>query len=68
MNPSNHKRVIIAAQCNDHSARLAGVPCPSFFTDASTFARAQLLVTEYYGFDAPNNLWDIYNMKSALGV
>ena len=62
------KHVIIAAQCNDHSARLAGVPATRFFTDADTFARVQLLVTEYYGFDAPNNTWDVYNIEAeAMG-
>ena len=55
------RRVLIAAQCNDHSARLAGVPARRFFTDAGTFARTQLLTTAYYGFDAPNNLWDVYH-------
>ena len=61
-------RMIIAAQCNDHSAYLAGVPFDRFFTDARTFARTQLLVTEYYGFDAPNTMWDGYNIEAeALG-
>ena len=43
--------VVIGAQSNDHSARLAGVSSKQFFTDASTLARVQLLVTEYYRFD-----------------
>lgn len=65
---NGNKHVVIAAQCNDHSARLAGVPTERFFTDALTFARTQLLVTEYYGFDAPNNLWDVYNIEAeAMG-
>jgi uroporphyrinogen decarboxylase len=60
--------VLIAAQCNDHSARLAGVPAQRFFTDAVTFARTQLLTTAYYGLDAPNNLWDVYNIEAeAMG-
>lgn len=60
--------IIIGAQSNDHSAHLAGVPCPRFFTDALIFARVQLLVTEYYGFDAPINFWDVYNLEAeALG-
>ena len=60
--------IIIGAQSNDHSARLAGVPSKRFFTDALTFARVQLLVTEYYGFDAPINFWDVYNIEAeALG-
>ena len=64
----SRKHVLIAAQCNDHSARLAGVPTPRFFTDAETFAHTQLLSTAYYGFDAPNNLWDVYNIEAeALG-
>lgn len=61
-------RVPIAAQCHHHSARLAGVAAPRFFTDPVAFAKAQLLVSEYYGFDAPNNLWDVYNIEAeALG-
>ena len=65
---STPDRMIIAAQCNDHSAYLAGVPFDRFFTDARTFARTQLLVTEYYGFDAPNTMWDGYNIEAeALG-
>jgi uroporphyrinogen-III decarboxylase len=62
------ERVIIAAQCNDHSARLAGIDSRRFFTDARIFARTQLLVSEYYGFDAPNNTWDVYNIEAeAMG-
>ena len=60
--------IIIGAQSNDHSARLAGVSSKRFFTDALTFARVQLLVTEYYGFDASINFWDVYNIEAeALG-
>jgi uroporphyrinogen-III decarboxylase len=62
------KRVIIAAQSNDHSARLAGIPSERFYTDAEIFTRVQLLVSEYYGFDAPNNTWDVYNIEAeAMG-
>ncbi|MBI5440917.1 MAG: hypothetical protein HY900_06875, partial [Deltaproteobacteria bacterium] len=62
------RRVVIAAQSNDHSARLAGVPTERFFTDAATFARTQLLVSAYYGFDAPVDIWDAYNIEAeALG-
>jgi len=62
------KHVIIAAQCHDHTARLTGVSSHRFFTDALTFVRTQLLTTEYYGFDAPNNLWDVYNIEAeAMG-
>lgn len=64
----NYKHVPIAAQCNDHSARLAGVPAQRFFTDANIFARTQLLATEYYGLDAPNNLWDVYNIEAEAFV
>ncbi|MBW2283645.1 MAG: hypothetical protein JRF65_03475 [Deltaproteobacteria bacterium] len=61
-------RIPIAAQCHHHSARLAGIAAPLFFTDASAFARTQLMVTAYYGFDAPNNLWDVYNIEAeAMG-
>lgn len=66
--PLKGKHIPIAAQCNDHSARLAGVPAQRFFTDAVTFARSQLLTTAYYGLDAPNNLWDVYNIEAeAMG-
>jgi len=60
--------VVIGAQSNDHSARLAGVSTKRFFTDADTFVRVQLLVTEYYGFDSLSNFWDVYNIEAeALG-
>jgi hypothetical protein len=60
--------VAIGAQCNDHSAFLAGVPAKQFFTDASTFARVQLLITEYYQLDVLSNFWDVYNIEAeALG-
>ena len=69
MNPSaanNH--VVIGAQSNDHSAHLVEISPKRFFTDALTFARVQLLVTEYYGVDAPINFWDVYNIEAeALG-
>ncbi len=60
--------VVIGAQSNDHSAHLAGVPIKRFFTDARLFTRVQLLVTEYYGFDAALNFWDVYNVEAeAMG-
>jgi uroporphyrinogen-III decarboxylase len=63
---NNH--VLIGAQSNDHSAHLAGVSPQRFFTDALTFARVQLLVTEYYRVDGPINFWDVYNIEAeALG-
>lgn len=63
-----YQHVPVAAQCNDHSAYLAGVPFQRFYSDAKTFAEIQLLVSEYYGFDAPNTMWDVYNIEAeALG-
>ena len=60
--------VIIGAQSNCHSAHLAGVSSKRFFTDAHTFARVQLLVTEYYRLDVLSNFWDVYNIEAeALG-
>jgi uroporphyrinogen-III decarboxylase len=60
--------ILIGAQSNDHSAHLAGVSSKRFFTDADTFARVQLLVSEYYRVDAPINFWDVYNVEAeALG-
>lgn len=60
--------ILIGAQSNDHSSRLAGIPARRFFTEAETFTRVQLLVSEYYGFDAPINFWDVYNIEAeALG-
>ncbi len=60
--------VMIGAQSNDHSAHLAGVSSERFFTDALTFTRVQLLVTEYYRVDTPINFWDVYNIEAeALG-
>lgn len=65
---SKFKHVIVAAQCNDHTASLAGIPFKRFYTDPYIFARTQLLVTEYYGLDAPNNTWDVYNIEAeAMG-
>jgi Uroporphyrinogen decarboxylase (URO-D) len=62
------KHVIVAAQCNDHTARLAGIPFKRFYTDPFSFASTQLLVTEYYELDAPNNTWDVYNIEAeAMG-
>ena len=64
---SQTRHILIAAQCNDHSARLAGIPCPRFFTDPLAFARTQLLVSEYYGFDA-RTTQDIHNIEAeAMG-
>ena len=61
-------RIVIGAQSNDHSAQLAGISSKRFFTDADTFARVQLLVSEYYRVDAPINFWDVYNVEAeALG-
>lgn len=66
--PLQEEIVAIGAQSNDHSAHLAGVPSHHFFTDAVTFAKVQLLVTEYYGFDVISNFWDVYNIEAeALG-
>jgi len=64
----NSAHVVIGAQSNDHSAHLAGVSSQRFFTDADTFARVQLLVTEYYRLDVLSNFWDVYNIEAeALG-
>ena len=61
-------QIAIGAQSNDHSAHLAGVSTNRFFTDADTFVRVQLLVTEYYRFDLLSNFWDVYNIEAeALG-
>ena len=66
--PVEKPRIAVGAQSNDHSAHLAGVPSKQFFTDALTFTRVQLLVSEYYGFDVPSNFWDVYNIEAeALG-
>ena len=63
-----YPHIAVGAQSNDHSALLAGVPSKRFFTDAFTFTRVQLLVTEYYNFDTISNFWDVYNIEAeALG-
>jgi hypothetical protein len=65
-NPETHSA--IGAQSNDHSAHIAGVSAKRFFTDARTFTRVQLLVTEYYRLDIVSNFWDVYNIEAeALG-
>jgi uroporphyrinogen-III decarboxylase len=65
---AKNTHVPIGAQSHDHSARLAGIPFKQFFTDAPTFARVQVLVSEYYGVDSVINFWDVYNVEAeALG-
>jgi len=64
--PETH--VAIGAQSNDYSAHIAGISSKQFFTDALTFTRVQLLVSEYYRFDVISNFWDVYNIEAeALG-
>ena len=66
--PIENNHIVIGAQSNDHSAYLAGISSKRFFTDAHTFARVQLLVTEYYQLDVLSNFWDVYNIEAeALG-
>ena len=66
--PIENNHIVIGAQSNDHSAYLAGISSKRFFTDAYTFARVQLLVTEYYQLDVLSNFWDVYNIEAeALG-
>jgi uroporphyrinogen-III decarboxylase len=66
--PIEKNHIVIGAQSNDHSAYLAGISSKLFFTDAHTFARVQLLVTEYYQLDVLSNFWDVYNIEAeALG-
>ena len=65
---AENPHIVIGAQSNDHSAHLAGVSSKLFFTDALTFTRAQLMVSEYYQLDVPSNFWDVYNIEAeALG-
>jgi hypothetical protein len=70
MTPSiENPHIVIGAQSNDHSAHLAGISSKRFFTDAHTFARVQLLVSEYYRVDVPINFWDVYNVEAeSLGL
>lgn len=66
--PIKNAHIVVGAQSNDHSAYLAEVPTERFFTDAHTFARVQLLVSEYYRVDGPINFWDVYNVEAeAMG-
>jgi len=66
--PNRNAHIVVGAQSNDHSAHLAGVPTERFFTDAYAFAKAQLLVSEYYRVDGPINFWDVYNVEAeAMG-
>ncbi len=60
---ANNKHVLIGAQSNDHTARLAGISSKRFFTDALTFARIQFLVAEFYrlGFMLKNKV--AFDMK-----
>src|SRR5210317_1026071 len=62
--PIENTHIVIGAQSNDHSAHLTGISSKRFFTDAHTFARVQLLVSEYYRVDSPINFWDVYNVEA----
>jgi len=62
--PIENTHIVIGAQSNDHSAHLAGISSKRFFTDAHTFARVQLLISEYYRVDVPINFWDVYNVEA----
>jgi len=62
--PIENPHIVIGAQSNDHSAHLSGISSKRFFTDAHTFARVQLLVSEYYRLDVPINFWDVYNVEA----
>jgi uroporphyrinogen-III decarboxylase len=64
--PETH--IAIGAQSNDYSAHIAGISSKQFFTNALTFTRVQLLISEYYRFDVISNFWDVYNIEAeALG-
>ena len=66
--PGETAHIVVGAQSNDHSAYLADIPTERFFTDAYTFAKVQLLVSEYYRVDGPINFWDVYNVEAeAMG-
>jgi len=66
--PIENTHIVVGAQSNDHSAYLAEIPTERFFTDAHTFAKVQLLVSEYYRVDGPINFWDVYNVEAeAMG-
>ena len=66
--PTEKNHIPIGAQINDHAAFLSGVSAERFFTDADTFTRMQLLVTEYYRLDTLSNFWDVYNLEAeAMG-
>jgi len=60
--------VPVAAQLQDHAMCLAGCPADIFFSDPEALTEIVLLVTEYYGFDLPYLIWDVYNIEAeALG-
>lgn len=61
-------KVPVFAQLQDHAMALAGCPAELFFSDPTALTEIQLLVTEYYGFDLPYLIWDVYNIEAeALG-
>lgn len=62
--PIKNTHIVIGAQSNDHSAQLAGISSERFFTDAHTFTKVQLLISEYYRVDVPINFWDVYNVEA----
>ena len=64
--PIENTRIVIGAQSNDHSVHLTGISSKRFFTDAHTFARVQLLASEYYRVDMPINAKDSFKLKATL--
>jgi uroporphyrinogen-III decarboxylase len=60
--------VPIYAQMHDHAMFLAGVSASKFYRDPVALTEIELLVTEYYGFDLPLLMWDVYNIEAeAIG-
>lgn len=58
----------ITAQINSHTMRLTGKEEREFFSNPETFIHNHLLISEYYGLDAPSMFYDIYNIEAeALG-
>ncbi len=60
--------VPVYAQINDHAMFLTGVSASRFYRDPIAFTEIELLVAEYYGFDLPLLMWDVYNIEAeAIG-
>ncbi|MDY6834141.1 MAG: uroporphyrinogen decarboxylase family protein [Chloroflexota bacterium] len=66
---SKPDRTPVFAQMHDHAMYLAGVSAREFYTDAQLHLDVIRSVSQYYGFDVPIAIGDVYNIEvEALGA